>query len=94
MLSHPGELPSCTLSMCPLMQVSRTSLVGLFTSNRFLGCALKSVVSAGMGAKLTTYYRRKSPTDNEHQRLLTREMLPLLLLLMLLLLLLPAGTAC
>ena len=24
----------------------------------------------GMGAKLTTYYRRSSPTDNDHQRLM------------------------
>lgn len=26
--------------------------------------------TAGMGAKLTTYYRRGSPTDNDHQRLM------------------------
>ena len=35
-----------------------------------------------MGAKLTTYYRRRSPTDSEYQRLLKGELLRLLLFLL------------
>lgn len=34
-------------------------------------CSPSTVVCvAGMGAKLTTYYRRKSPADNDHMRLM------------------------
>ena len=47
-----------------------------------VGLMCQVVFCAGMGAKLTTYYRRKSPTDSDYQRLLKGELLLLLLLLL------------